>query len=117
MENCKETIKALIYRFNPRRDAAPVFKHYEIASSSGMTVMMLLRHIYREQDRTLAFRDYECYRGVCSACLVRVDGKNVRACSELVSPGQAIKIEPIGGYPVVRDLVVDFSGEDGSVAT
>lgn len=117
MESDKKTIKVLIHRFNSSRDAAPVFKSYEIASSDGMTVMMLLRRIYREQDRTLAFRDYECYRGVCTACLMKVNGKNVKACSELVRPGQTIRIEPIGGYKVVRDLVVDFSVESRTAST
>jgi succinate dehydrogenase/fumarate reductase-like Fe-S protein len=37
-----------------------------------------------------------------------VDGKGMRTCSRVLHPGEIILLEPMKGYPVIKDLVVDF---------
>ena len=37
-----------------------------------------------------------------------VDGKGQRTCSRVLHPGESILLEPMRGYPVIKDLVVDF---------
>lgn len=73
-----------------------------------MTVLMVLRHIFKNLDPTLAFRDYECYQGVCMSCQMIVNGKIVRACSTMVEPGEEFTVEPLSGHPLIKDLVVSF---------
>lgn len=73
-----------------------------------MTVLAILRYIFRSLDPSLAFRDYDCYQGVCMSCLMVINGKQLRACSTLVEPGQEVTIEPISGHPLIKDLVVSF---------
>jgi succinate dehydrogenase/fumarate reductase-like Fe-S protein len=37
-----------------------------------------------------------------------VDGKGRRTCSRPVNPGESILVEPMRGFPVIKDLAVDF---------
>lgn len=58
------------------------------------------------QDPTVAFR-YSCRSGLCGTCTVLLDGRPVLACQTPVPSAPAADLAPLGGYPVVRDLVVD----------
>jgi succinate dehydrogenase / fumarate reductase iron-sulfur subunit len=104
----QDIVTARIYRFNSLDGQPARYDTYQIKSSHAMTVLMILRHIFRNLDRTLAFRDFECYRGVCLSCMMVVKGERVRACSTIVEPGEEITIEPLPGYPLIKDLVVSF---------
>lgn len=57
--------------------------------------------------------DCSCLEEVCGACTMLVNGRARQACSALVeqiSPkGEAIVLEPLTKFPVVRDLMVDRS--------
>ena len=37
-----------------------------------------------------------------------VNGKGMRTCSRIIQPGESILLEPMKGFPVIKDLVVDF---------
>ena len=37
-----------------------------------------------------------------------VNGKGMRTCSRVLHPGEKILLEPMKGFPIIRDLVVDF---------
>ena len=37
-----------------------------------------------------------------------VDGKGMRTCSRVLQPGENLLLEPMKGYPVLKDLAVDF---------
>lgn len=103
-----KTIKAKIYRFNPNTDKEPYFQDYEVPIDRKVTVHELLNIIHRDLDGTLAFRTFKCYKGMCSTCVVKLNGKTVKSCATPIELGSEIKIEPAGGGDVVRDLVVDF---------
>ncbi len=104
----EEPIKVKVFRFNPKRDKSPTFSSYDVFQKEPLTVLALINHIYENIDRTLAFRNFNCYRGICMACLLKVNGRKVRGCTEVVNPGESITIEPAPGAPIIRDLVVDF---------
>ncbi len=106
--NEKKIVTARIYRCNPLVGQPARYDTYQIESSHPMTVLMVLRHIFRNLDPTLAFRDYECYQGVCMSCQMIVKGKLVRACSTIVEPGEEFTVEPLPGHPLIKDLVVSF---------
>jgi succinate dehydrogenase / fumarate reductase iron-sulfur subunit len=101
-------IKAKIYRFNPDRDKEPYFQDYEIAVDRKVTVHELLNIIHRDYDGTLAFRTFKCYKGMCSTCIVKLNGKSVKSCATPLELNSHVTIEPVSGGEVVRDLVVDF---------
>ena len=101
------TIK--IERFNPKVDKSARYQEYRVETEESMTVLDLVKYIHDNVDRTLAYRNVRCYLGVCTACLMAINGKNLRACSTSVSPGDELTIGPARkNYPVIRDLVVDF---------
>jgi succinate dehydrogenase / fumarate reductase iron-sulfur subunit len=52
-----------------------------------------------------------CLEDACGACAMLIDGRARQACStrivEIERKGRPIVIEPLGKFPLVRDLVVD----------
>lgn len=95
-----------VFRFNPDKDLTPAYKTYEIPYEEGMTVHIALKYLYENVDNTLAFKDSCCYSLKCYGCVVRVNGKEVRACATPVSAGQFYTIDPVSAHGVIRDLVV-----------
>ena len=54
--------------------------------------------------------EYNCLEGVCGSCGMVINGKARLACTTLVDRlERPITLEPMGTFPVVRDLVVDRS--------
>jgi succinate dehydrogenase/fumarate reductase-like Fe-S protein len=37
-----------------------------------------------------------------------VNGKSTRSCSRPLKPGESLLIEPMWGFPIIKDLAVDF---------
>jgi succinate dehydrogenase / fumarate reductase iron-sulfur subunit/fumarate reductase iron-sulfur subunit len=98
------TIEVTVARSDP--DAQRTFA---IDSSQAKVVLDLLVAIQERHDPSLGFR-YSCRIAACGTCTVRVDGRPVLACQQLVDPGwRSIRIQPLGGLPVVRDLIVDLT--------
>lgn len=77
--------------------------NYEIPFEST-TLLKALYHIKNNEDNTLTFNS-NCRSGVCGTCAVRVNGKEVLACSHTVNDGDLI--EPLKYHEVQRDLKVN----------
>jgi len=70
----------------------------------------VLNRIKWEIDGTLTFRR-SCAHGVCGSDAMLINGVNRLACKVLVRDlGSTITVEPLRGFPVVKDLVVDMTG-------
>ena len=98
-----------IYRFNPEMDDKPYFKNYTVDLSliRGNMLLDVLEHI-KSEDPTLAFRR-SCGEGVCGSDGMNINGKNGLTCiTQLASLPNKVLIQPLPGFPVVRDLVVDM---------
>jgi len=104
MPEGKEKIKVKILRFNPAKDKHPYYKEYEMPFSQGLTVLMALNHIYENIDTSIAYY-YSCRTGKCGGCTVMVNGKAVQSCVALAE--WDIVVEPLRGFEVIKDLVVD----------
>lgn len=76
---------------------------YEVPVEPGQSVLGVLQYIYDHLDPTLTF-SCSCRIGLCSACLMRVNGKAVRACTTLAEGDMLI--EPYSDDARIRDLVV-----------
>ena len=92
-----------IYRFNPNVDAEPYYKDYEFEYEDGENVLDALIQVQR-QDPSVAFL-YGCRDRHCGLCGVMMDGKAVLACKTSAKPG--MRIEPLRGMTVIKDLVID----------
>lgn len=79
-------------------------QEYQVPLEEGSSVHGALTYIFEHLDPSLAFRG-SCRIGLCTSCLVRVNGKVVRACTTIVKGD--ILIEPYRLSCVVRDLVVE----------
>ena len=80
------------------------FKHYSVDLDNA-TLLEVLNEIKTHQDQTLQFSS-GCRSSVCGSCSMRVNEREVLACSYKVQDGD--KIEPLRNVPVLRDLVVDM---------
>ena len=109
-----QAIEVRVFRFDPQAGGAPRYESYSVPTPAPLTALEVLDYIYAHLDRHLAYRTYYCLKGVCLACLVRIDGKGAKACERLLEPGRAYTLDPIQGYPVIRDLAVDFGTEFGA---
>jgi succinate dehydrogenase / fumarate reductase iron-sulfur subunit/fumarate reductase iron-sulfur subunit len=79
-------------------------REFAIDPADVHVVLDLLAQAARD-DPSLAYR-YSCRSGFCGTCTVVVDGRPGLACQTVVSDDR-VHIAPLGGFPVVRDLVVD----------
>ena len=71
-------------------------------------VLDLLLAIQRKHDPSIGFR-HSCRVALCNVCGVRVNGEPVLACQEsLPAEVDEVRIEPLEGKPVLRDLVVEL---------
>jgi len=103
-------IRFSIYRFNPDKDSKPYMQDYQLDESRLEGRQMLLDAILllKEQDDSLSFRR-SCREGVCGSDAMNINGSNGLACiTPLSSLKQPIKLNPLPGMPVIRDLIVDM---------
>jgi len=78
---------------------------YDVASLKGSTLLEVLNFIKTKVDPTLTYSS-GCRSSVCGSCAMRVNEKEVLACTYKVQEGDVI--EPLKNVPVIRDLVVNM---------
>jgi succinate dehydrogenase / fumarate reductase iron-sulfur subunit len=98
-----------IQRFNPDKDKKPHYEEYSIALDQTDRVLDGLNEIKWTQDGTLTYRR-SCAHGVCGSDAMRINGRNRLACKVLIKEvgSNHITIEPMLGFTVIKDLVVDL---------
>ncbi|MDA8912269.1 succinate dehydrogenase iron-sulfur subunit [Pseudomonadales bacterium] len=101
-----------IYRYNPETDDRPYMSDYTVEIPEGRDLMVLdVMALIKEQDASVTYRR-SCREGVCGSDGVNMNGKNGLACITPVSEvarGGKLKLRPLPGLPVIRDLVVDMT--------
>lgn len=103
-----QVVTAKVFRFDPDKDLYPTYKTYTVPCTEKMQVLQVLSDIYENQDRTLAFRNFSCGHKMCRNCMMMVNGAAKFGCMTIVNPGDSVTVEPLAGYPVIRDLAIDF---------
>ena len=97
-----------IQRYNPELDELPHTESYRVPALPGDRLLNVLHYIKWYIDGTLTFRR-SCAHGVCGSDAMRINGVNRLACKVLVKDlPDEIRIEPIKGLPLLKDLVVDM---------
>jgi succinate dehydrogenase / fumarate reductase iron-sulfur subunit len=110
MKHYTKMIRFSIYRFDPDKDSKPYMQEYQLDESKLEGRQMLLDAILllKEQDESLSFRR-SCREGVCGSDAMNINGRNGLACiTPWSSLKQPIKLNPLPGMPVIRDLIVDM---------
>lgn len=101
-------VKFKVYRYNPEVDNKPYYKDYTVTVENEGTKVLTAIELIKQQDPTLAVRR-SCREGVCGSDGMNINGKNRLACiTSIGEVSQPIKLQPLPGLPVIRDLVVDM---------
>lgn len=90
-----------------RRSDPAAAATFTVRRTEPMMVLDLLLAIQREHDAAIGFR-YSCRVAMCGTCTLRLDGRSVLACQTPVPEDRdTVRLDPVAGLPVLRDLVVD----------
>ena len=106
------SIEIQIYRYNPEIEEykKPKMVKYvlDLPEDSGIMVLSALEMI-KEQDPTLGIRR-SCGEGVCGSDGMNINGMNRLSCiTRLNQIKKPIKIRPLPGLPVIKDLIVNMN--------
>ena len=97
-----------IKRYNPDSDVKPAYKEYSVEVEPTDRVLDALNQIKWLEDGTLTYRR-SCAHGICGSDAMRINGRNRLACKVMMGElGRRVTIEPLIGFGVIKDLVVDM---------
>jgi succinate dehydrogenase / fumarate reductase iron-sulfur subunit len=99
-----------LFRFDPEKDDAIRYVDFEVETTPNMRILDCLNQIRETYDSSLSFR-YSCGHGICGSCGLTLNCLASLACQKLVkhyNQFPEIKVEPLGFFPVIKDLVVDM---------
>lgn len=99
-----------IFRFTPKLEKEPRYETYELEVDPNTRILDCLHIIRDNYDPSLAYR-WSCSHGICGSCGVTINGLASLACQRLVKHYNEIyeiKVEPLGFFPIVKDLIVDL---------
>ena len=104
-----ETVILEVFRYRPEVESEPTFDSFEVPLHPEWMILDALNYIKDDLDGSLSYR-WACRMGVCGSCGMLANGQPVLTCAtylESLLPGP-IRIEPLEGFPVIRDLVGDI---------
>lgn len=87
----------------PGPDGGTWRRDYILPDLRGASVSNALQYISRHVDGDLAYY-LSCRRGICAACVVRINGRNEKACVVEIQDG--MMIEPTNLRLLIKDSVV-----------
>ena len=97
-----------IKRYNPEVDVKPAFKEYQVDVEPNDRVLDALNKVKWGEDGSLTYRR-SCAHGICGSDAMRINGRNRLACKVLMNElGKKVTIEPLLGFAVIKDLVIDM---------
>ena len=101
-------VELLIRRFNPETDKKPHMERYTVEVDRSDRLLDALNQVKWYQDGTLTYRR-SCAHGICGSDAMLINGVNRLACKVLIKDlGDRITVEPLRGFRVIKDLVVDM---------
>ncbi|MDQ4095038.1 MAG: succinate dehydrogenase iron-sulfur subunit [Actinomycetota bacterium] len=101
-------VELKVLRYDPEKDEQGHFETYTVQAQPMDRLLDCLHKIKWEFDSSLALRR-SCGHGICGSDAMVINGVNMLACKVLIKDlKQPIKVEPIRGLPLVKDLIVDM---------
>jgi succinate dehydrogenase / fumarate reductase, iron-sulfur subunit len=102
------TLTLRILRYNPETDEVPYYREYTVEVDPTDRVLDVLNAVKWYQDGAVTYRR-SCAHGICGSDAMRINGVNRLACKVLVRDvGDRVTVEPLMGFRVIKDLVVDM---------
>ena len=104
-----ETMQLEIFRYRPEKESEPTFQTFEVPFREDWVVLDAINHIKDEIDGTLSYR-WSCQMGVCGSCGMMVNNVPKLSCAVFLKDyyPDKIRIEPLTGFPVERDLIFEM---------
>jgi succinate dehydrogenase/fumarate reductase iron-sulfur protein len=99
-------MKLKIQKYNPLTDPEPYYVEGEVEYRKNITALDAV-YLFHANVGPLNF-DYSCGGRICGRCSVMVDGSPALLCMTVLDDSTHT-IEPLAGFPVIHDLVVDKS--------
>jgi succinate dehydrogenase / fumarate reductase iron-sulfur subunit len=97
-----------IQRYDPERDRKPHYQTFQVELDDNDRVLDGLNKIKWYQDGSLTYRR-SCAHGICGSDAMRINGTQALACKVLMKEtGEKITVEPMLGFGIIKDLVVDM---------
>jgi len=100
-------------RFNAETNAPPYWSDHTVEVEPTDRVLDALNYIKWNLDPSLAYRR-SCAHGICGSDAMVINGRNRLACKflmkEALQESAVITVEPLRGFPVLKDLIVDMEG-------
>lgn len=102
-----------VKRFDAEKNSNAYWGEYAVEVEPTDSVLQGLNVIKWTVDGSLTMRR-SCAHGICGSDAMLINGRNQLACklliNEAVKQNRVITIEPLRGFPVIKDLVVDMEG-------
>ena len=104
-----ETMKLEIFRYRSEKESEPTFQTYKVPFREDWVVLDAINHIKDEIDGTLSYR-WSCQMGVCGSCGMMINNVPKLSCAAFLKDyyPDKIRIEPLTGFPVERDLIFEM---------
>ncbi|MCL4412686.1 MAG: succinate dehydrogenase iron-sulfur subunit [Candidatus Thermoplasmatota archaeon] len=105
-----KTVTLRVRRYDPEKKELPKYMEYKVPVQRGMTVLDGILYIKEHIDPSLAAR-YSCRMGICGSCAMIINNRERLACqTQILDLGKdLIKVDPMGNYDLVKDLVPDLT--------
>jgi succinate dehydrogenase / fumarate reductase iron-sulfur subunit len=110
VETHRKVVYLKVYRKNPKQGKSSHFDRFEVPVQRWTTVLDALLYAKSYLDKSIAIR-YSCRMASCGSCGMKINGIPRLACYTKVSEinEDTITCEPLPNFPIIRDLVGDFS--------
>jgi fumarate reductase iron-sulfur subunit len=104
-----KTIALEVFRYLPDQEDQPRYQTYTVPYREDWVVLDALNYIKDHLDGTLSYR-WSCRMGVCGSCGMMVNGEPKLTCAAFLKNyyPNAIRVDPLTNFPVIRDLVINF---------
>lgn len=97
------------YRFDPDVGTSPFMQDYVVPLEHGDRMLLDVLVRLKAMDDTLSFRR-SCREGICGSDAMNINGRNGLACiTPIAGLQEPVKLRPLPGFPVIRDLIVDMT--------
>lgn len=93
-----------IQKFDPSTDESPYYVEGDVEYTPGMNGLQALL-LFHENVEPISF-DMQCGGRACGRCAMMIDGEPAMVCAVALTD-EDHTYEPLNGFPVIRDLVVD----------
>jgi succinate dehydrogenase / fumarate reductase iron-sulfur subunit len=103
-----------IRRYDPESAQAAYWEEFGVELDPERSVLDGILQVKDREDGSVAIR-CSCRAAICGSCGVRINGNTALACNTRISDAakragrdKAIVVEPMGNFPVLKDLIVDM---------